>query len=457
MIPKRAPLLKPASAPTNDGKREALHSFVMRGCEKNGITVGDFYRHFFKRLDGMESRNISSPGVAYLISNGAETSHQWIEILTEAFGISEHLLWEMTARDLNLGHGMPAPASPIRRWCAACLEQDLECDHGPYDRILWSLNQIKICPHHRTVLQSSCPHCQRGNAKVLAAKILPGFCTFCSGWLGSGRGRVTEISDDHSRYMLWVAQSFSDLFDIRATALESGPRKMLVALADYHFEGNCAKLARSIHRAKSTVSTWTTGAGAMGWQTLCDVSYAFHVPLKDMLEGNLEAVQTSVIRPLPFVASNRKIRRQAEKPQVAMIQEYLQRLLEGGDPKILSMAAVGRILKVEPREIRRLVSPKLYQIASTTLSVRAAENRRRRKEFRWNNIALVLKGLVERSTNTQDRITRRAMIAELNAAGLWSSFSETPTLWKLLANARRLVEQEREASKLPEHRVSSKS
>jgi len=447
MIPNRAPLLKPESTPTKAGRREALHSFVIRGCEKNGIAVGDFYRHFFRRLDGLAPPDVGKECVTHLISHGSETSHHWIEVLVGAFGVSENLLWEMTARDINIGSGMPAPASPLRRWCAACLEHDLECDHGPYERLLWSLNLVKICPHHRTILQSSCPHCHRNDAKFLAAKILPGLCTHCSGWLGSSTGRITEISDDQSKYMLWVAQSFSDLLDAKATATKSGPREMLLALADFHYEGNCAKLARSIHRAKSTVSTWTTGAGAMGWQTLCDASYAFHVPMKDILEGNLDAVQTSVVRTLPFIATDRKVRKRIEQPETGRVQEYLQTLLEGGHPRMLSMTAVGRSLNVEPREIRRLVPPDLYRLASATIKRRLTEYRRWQHEFRWNNINLVLKTIVERSTSTQNQISRRAIFAELNAAGLWPTFSEVPTLWKLLADARRLVEQEREASR----------
>ena len=264
MIPNRAPLLKPASTPTDGGKREALHSFVVRGCEKNGITVGDFYRHFFRRRNGLVPPDVGREGVTYLISHGSETSRHWIEVLGETFGVPESLLWEMTARDINISSGMPAPASPLRRWCTACLEHDLECDHGPYERLLWSLNLVKICPHHRTVFQSSCPHCHRNNAKVLAAKILPGFCTYCSGWLGSSTRRIPETSDDQSKYMLWVAQSFSDLLDAKATATESGPRETLLALADFHYEGNRAKLARSIHRAKSTVFHLDNRSGLNG-------------------------------------------------------------------------------------------------------------------------------------------------------------------------------------------------
>lgn len=186
----------------------------------------------------------------------------------------------------------------------------------------------------------------------------------------------------------------------------------------------------------------------MGWQTLCDASYAFHVPLKDILEGNLDAVQTSVVRTLPFIATNRKVRKPAEEPPTERVQKYLEMLLEGEDPRMLSMAAVGKSLNVEPREIRRLVPSALYQKASENLKNRMTEYRRWQYEFRWNNIKLVLKALVARRINSQHQITRRAMISELNAAGLWPSFNETPTLWKLLADAKRLVEQERETSKL---------
>ncbi len=454
MIPKRAALLKPASVPTNEGKREALHSFVVRGCEKNGITVGDFYRHFFSGLNGLTRPDVGREAVTYLISHGSDTSHHWIEVLSGAFGVSENFLWEMTSRGINNSSGVPAPASPIRRWCAACLEQDLECDHGPYERLLWSLNLVKVCPHHLTILQASCPRCNRENAKVLTAKILSGFCTNCSGWLGSNTVRAIDSSDGHSRYMLWVAQSFADLLDNKATAVESGPREILMKIADFHFDHNYAKLARSIHRAKSTVSTWTTGAGRMGWQTICDTSYAFHVPFKDILEGNLDAVQTSVVRTLPFVATNRKVRKPAEEPQTGRVQKYLETLVDGGDPRVLSMTAAGRFLNIEPREIRRLVPPALYQKASENLKKRMAEYRRWQYEFRWNNIKLVLKALVERDISTQRQITRREMVGELNAAGLWPRFDETPTLWKLLADAKRLVEQEGKASR-PEGRTDA--
>ncbi|MEH2204537.1 MAG: hypothetical protein V7K53_10725 [Nostoc sp.] len=47
-----------------------------------------------------------------------------------------------------------------------------------FEHLLWSLDVVKVCPHHQQKLSQKCPHCCQTNY-VLAWRLRPGYCYKC--------------------------------------------------------------------------------------------------------------------------------------------------------------------------------------------------------------------------------------------------------------------------------------
>lgn len=102
------------------------------------------------------------------------------------------------------GHGL------IRSEMAWCPECCLAPDGGCYHRLLWSVRDVTVCPHHLRPLRTGCPECGESQRTV---PLVPYWylCDACGADL-TGRGQ--EPSDGEvSEWQLWVARSAHRLIE----------------------------------------------------------------------------------------------------------------------------------------------------------------------------------------------------------------------------------------------------
>ena len=257
-IPRRTPLLRPVQGVVDGAAREALHSVVKRICEKNRISVADVVAHVLK--PSFESQRCSvrlANNSMHLISKGEGITSQWIDVLQKNVDTPD--LWKYTLRDVASLNGVGvANCSHWRRWCPNCFDEDLDTDLGPYDRLLWSIEDLKVCEKHKTLLQSSCLSCGRSKIPVLTGNDISGFCPCCQSWLG-GTGYVLPNGlDTHVQYLLWTAHSYSDLLDAGSLPpdVSLNVLEMLGRLRDHHCNGLNISLTKTLGRNKSVISTW---------------------------------------------------------------------------------------------------------------------------------------------------------------------------------------------------------
>lgn len=113
-------------------------------------------------------------------------------------------------------------------WCDVCYSEWRIQESPPYQPLLWMLQVVTMCPHHRRRLTERCPHCQRHQSVIATSKTRPGECTQCGCWLGMGTQSglvaghepdVDEVDEETTDWQNWVIHSLETL---RLTHLSSG-------------------------------------------------------------------------------------------------------------------------------------------------------------------------------------------------------------------------------------------
>lgn len=424
-------------------QREALHSFFVRGCEANSLSVVDVMTHVLSRyVVSVWPENSES----HLVSKGALTSQHWVQAASAAFGIRSEELWTLTARELMVA---PAPLGPeiakVRRWCPACFDADRDTQHGPYERLLWTLSQVQVCTIHRCLLSTRCLQCKHSHHRaVFSGRTLPGMCSKCFTWLGGPTTSVDESRDEHSRYLMWTARSFDDLLErpLNISTL-TGPVRTLCALASFHFDGMQSGLAKALGRTKSCLSGWFSGKIRPGWRTLCEISYVFHVPLRDILEENLDAIAMSIVRPLPLAVATRTLKRDSRRLDVSALKLFLFQVESNIFPDIFTLTEAAQRLGKTKRHLREL-APKEYRSLSTVLRGRRQEHIKKQAADRLARLSVLLQTMPFLKEVGRPMPTNRAVVAFFRAHGHSLRHAELQLFRATLADLQKAVPMSRE-------------
>lgn len=157
---------------------------------------------------------------------------------------------------------------PTRAWCPACYDAWQTAGQPIYEPLLWTLQGVAMCLHHRRRLQTVCPQpdCRQA-LPLLAPRARPGYCSQCGCWLGSTT-RGGEIEDDalggeELTWQTWVVEAVGEL-------VAAGPHlpgfvakehwvMALRTCVEQGAGGNMSALARQLGVSVCTVSEWQQG------------------------------------------------------------------------------------------------------------------------------------------------------------------------------------------------------
>src|SRR6266852_54348 len=79
-----------------------------------------------------------------------------------------------------------------------------------YQPLLWALQAVTVCLHHRQPLTEQCPFCQKKQSAI-GAKAAPGCCTQCGQWLGMQPAAEDEIDVEELTWQQWVMRAIEEL------------------------------------------------------------------------------------------------------------------------------------------------------------------------------------------------------------------------------------------------------
>jgi transcriptional regulator with XRE-family HTH domain len=432
-------LLAPTVVPLAGSDRESLHSVLKRICETNQLTVNAVLAGIvLPSLKTPQDRLTKMVSPVHLINRGCLVSIKLVAQLQELTGMSG--LSKLTLQELVGLRGIGVLAiTRYRKWCPACFDDDVETAIGPYDRLIWSISDVQACPVHHAMLQSICQSCGAGPFMALMGCDLSGRCPKCRGWLGGKAIILDQNRDEHSRYLLWTAQSYADLLESPLPAqsdVSQGVKKLIIALAEQHFDGAKSRLAQAVERNKSVISTWLTGHGSPSWRALCEISFTFQIPLSDMLRGLTDGVALSTARHLPLAIADRlsRPRKLPERRNLQQIRSFMARVECGELPHIVTLEGMAERLNITGRELRRLVPEDISRL-SKVLADRRITIRKKMIIARDRAIREEIPVIVSNLLNAGTGVTRRVIDKQLSIVGLAVRRGEARLISQLVQSA----------------------
>lgn len=446
-IPDRMPLLRPVQSPSKGSFREALHSVVRRIAEKNHLALASVVNYIFNSASvGSNSSIRLGNNMMHLISKGEGISRQWVQALNSIVDTPD--LWQHTLLQIisiqNVG---VITCSHWRKWCSKCFEDDATSEIGPYDRLLWSIESVEVCPIHNTVLRSSCPSCGHSKLPILCGNDVSGFCPNCHAWLGGIDIPLPKGDDEYGQYLFWTARSFEDLLDADKLPIDSFDKilEMFRLLRDLHCKGTDEKFAMAIGRNKSVVCTWFKKKARPSWKALCEISYVFYVPLLDLLRADLDAVALSMVRSLPLQAARIK-RKIPKKIDIQEIQAFYSAVRDDVIPRIQTLAALGRRLGIPPKELHRLFPDETKDLV-LYFKMRRLQAQVKARNLRLKTLTAEVDIGVRKMILAGDKLTRRGVDRMLRLAGISVHRREASIVRKLVIETVKLLTIENETNR----------
>lgn len=440
MVDRQELLLAPVAVERTGAQREALHSIFRRTCERNQLLVNDVVNDLMLPLAGPaleRMRKLVKP--LHLMNRGAGLSDRFIARM-KSFSAAQS--WDQaTLKELIELQGIEAlPVSSRRRWCARCYDDDCSQQHGPYDRLLWSVGLVAACPVHQVSLEDSCGSCGAKNLPVLMGVDISGFCPRCRQFLGGRRLRLDGDSDDYARYLLWTSRTVADLLDepLPKGHDANGPfLSMLRRISDYHFSGVYAHLATAISRNKSVIGTWFAGRTNPGWRVACEISYCFQIPLRDLLAGDETAVAFAVRRALPLSAQERhlSVRRRPIARDRERLKAFLAEVEQGLHPILSTMKAVGQRLAIDPSQLRRMLPVECASLCKA-LTDRRVDSAKRSRRARLIQLEEAIRQVGQDLAASDGPLTKRNVERRLRHLGFNVRRPDSKSIRERVADAK---------------------
>jgi hypothetical protein len=265
---------------------------------------------------------------AMRLNGTGEVAREWAKTLEQLTMRSDlHLLTaDSWASGLpNWGFLRSAPV-----WCPACYQQWQEQGQSLYQPLLWALQTVTVCLHHRQPLLEQCLFCQKKQSAI-GAKTAPGYCTQCGAWLGKASGSVDLANEDLLNWQTWVVSAVKELY-LCSLVFGSIPWNKLPdgLTACVEAVGGAREFGRMLGVPHVLFSTWQTRKRLPSFTYVLAVCY-----MLDLSPFQLMTVETERLQAMIHAgAINRQpppLRRPApsSKGDLAQIQAYLQKVLKG--------------------------------------------------------------------------------------------------------------------------------
>lgn len=343
---------------------ESLSGYVARIADAHAVSVGNLVVRELAFIIGSPLFQSAEPDRFYARFNAVnslgEPAEKWVMALhTATMREDLRFLTLLPFKDLLW---RLAIVRRRRTWCRVCYEED-RCTGGPvYERLLWALQSVRVCPNHRRPLEEVCPRCSR-SSKPFTAYSRPGHCFQCQAWLGASEEERDSLARDAcGDEDLWNANEAGRLLATASSLDSAGLRNVLAvnfqACMDLIATGLCA-FAHAAHVPAETLRALIKSDGHPSLSTLLRVSYHLRVPLSTFLERDLSAP------PASWVAARERLSaaQRPSRPNPDKIRAALQEATcELPPPRLCDIAA--RLGYVKPTRLYRVDGGLCRQILS---------------------------------------------------------------------------------------------
>jgi len=268
-IPERSLLycLKPVGIGTP--QVESLSGYVARLAEAHDLSVGNLVGRkpfsnarsgLYKRTTFFRSRPKSHVfhAAGYEINGMCQNACKWIGTFQEATHRED--LCRLTLAPLTKVISGMFLFRKRRAWCPSCYHEDRKSGLV-YERLLWAIKLVAVCPVHLRPLEEHCPLCNR-QQPALAVSSRPGFCSACGNWLGKPPSGISLKSEDRIRNFRNELRQASAVGEILVTTSAAGSvpvacfRRNLRICIKRLAAGNTAAFARRTQVSREPIASW---------------------------------------------------------------------------------------------------------------------------------------------------------------------------------------------------------
>lgn len=227
-------------------------------------------------------------------------------------------------------------------WCPACYAAQQAVQNSTYDLLLWSVQEVSVCPKHQQPLASCCPHCLKTFTR-LSSTYVPGYCPKCWGFLGAEAVATSSIDE----YALYAARATEALLvaasqtPLRQDALLKGLQRCVALYGG----GNQCHFAQRVDTSERRVNLTARGQKIPELRFLLQVGYRAGLDLALLLTTG----EVGTIHETRFTGPTARLRQIRRNLNHETIEQQL-RALETVQPP-LSLTDVCKAVRIDMRTL----------------------------------------------------------------------------------------------------------
>ena len=239
-------------------------------------------------------------------------------------------------------------------WCPLCYEEWHINKETIYNPLLWSLKVVRVCLHHKRILNERCPslQCQKP-IPILHSRSRLGYCPYCNHWLGNVADvDVTPpetIINEKLEQAVWNATAIGELLEV-APCLSSPLQKEDLVLAINSLISRmpvkkAVSLTRLLNRKSvSTVVLWQKGLEIPRMNTLLQICHLQDASLRQIFFREVDGVFLTISE--EHKKLNRELDIEPKKiyPDFEETQKALEAILASDEEPFPSIKEVARRL-----------------------------------------------------------------------------------------------------------------
>ncbi len=455
-IPTRTPFPNLEPMGLHTAYVEKLTSYLIRVASLSHVTVHALVKKYIKSVRGVNYTDMVFVRLdKRLINAHGAMARAWVSCAQRLVGRDDlHLLTLLPWSNAFTPNCQLM--SPVRRWCPDCLSEDGQTHAPVYERLLWSIQHVNICPRHRCSLVARCPTCGHQHRSDFTSRQLNGFCSACGEWLGAKRPERPRppngaIPNDQT----WAAETFADLLLTPLSENLATYRTRIVAATDIlckqAFHGDAAAFCQQLGIRTSDISAWRNARSYPNAKTLLSLSYCFRITLRDLFDGKFHSCVGRKIRPLPHMAPAKKNRLRSAR-EWNEIGLFLQQII-AGQRQASSLVSVASILGLRPVQLRAHFPASCIEVSRISKRFRA-NAREESRLMRDRLLRECISAEVQRLLRIGQQPTNRSLHAFARARQLATN---TPEDMRLISEIRHTALRDAQSPRIaPRHDESKR-
>lgn len=239
-----------------------------------------------------------------------------------------------------------------KAWCPECLSESQLAGHI-YEQLLWTLQEVMVCPKHHRYLQEFCPHCGHRNPHS-AWHRKNGYCGICNGYLGQSKEKTKIGNEFEIQSANVIGKLISDMPGVIHGFSQKNITNSIRKIIDERYNGRRCDFGREIGINRQYISKWYHGNKIPSFQNIIWICCRLNLDAEDIFSANIDAKRIIVHNELSPLKLPRIYRREKiTAVDKNVIRNKIQLCLTSEDAPV-SISQIAKEFDVNPKALQKL-------------------------------------------------------------------------------------------------------